>query len=83
MSSIDCCRPRSAIVRSFACTTLLLPAAATSRSRSIGLPAVASAIPLVLSTSATPSAPSISIAVLRASVWVMVAAMRFSLSGGE
>lgn len=35
----------------------------------MGLPAVPSAMPLVLSTSATPSAPSICIASLRAVVW--------------
>ena len=76
---MDCWRPRSAIVRSLACTTLLLPAAAMSRSRSIGLPAVPSAIPLLLSTRATPSAPSISIADLSAVVWLD---MSFSLLGG-
>src|SRR3954452_25543862 len=79
MSSMDCCRPRSAIVRSLACTTLLLPAAATSRSRSIGLPAVPSAMPLLLSTRATPSAPSICMASLRAVEWSF---MGGSLSGG-
>jgi hypothetical protein len=66
------------MVRSLAWTTVLLPAAATSRSRSIGLPAVPRAIPLPLSTRATPSAPSISIAPLRAVLWSV---MVFSLSG--
>ena len=80
---MDCCRPRSAIVRSLACTTLLLPAAATSRSRSIGLPAVPRAMPLLLSTRATPSAPSICIAPLRAVVWSVMGSRFRGVGGGR